>query len=302
MDVKRLEFRDKLAETPEEAVRIAVMAGLDMSMVPGDYSFQEHCVNLTKKDPKFLDRVNDAVKRILYVKDAVGLFDNPFPNPADVKNVGLEKDHQFNLEATRECIILAQNNNDYLPIGKDVKVLVTGPTGNLLRVMNSGWSYGWQGDQEDMYIKYGKYKLTVFDAINQTLNGQNVKYVEGANFKSLTNVDLAVQEARQSDVVILAIGEDVYAETLGNIDDLTLSKHQHDLADALFATGKPVIVVYLGGRPRVITKIAQKATAVLLGFLPGPRGPEAMADIIFGDYNPNGRLVSFDLFVQLFAL
>lgn len=93
-----------------------------------------------------------------------------------------------------------------------------------------------------------------------------------------------------SDVVILCIGEDTYTETPGNIGDMTLSESQLQLADALFDTGKKVIVVFVGGRPRIITSIVNRAHAVLVAFLPGNKGADAIADIIFGDYNPNAKM------------
>ena len=132
------------------------MAGLDMSMVPYDASFYEHCVNLSKKDTKFLERVNDATKRILRVKNQLGLlgdYDKIYPDPADLNKIGTEESEKFNLEAARESIILAKNENNVLPLDKKTnkKILVTGPTANLRKVMNGGWSYTWQGDIESAY-------------------------------------------------------------------------------------------------------------------------------------------------------
>jgi beta-glucosidase len=225
------------------------------------------------------------------VKNELGLFENPFPNPDDVKNIGTDESHNFNRDATRETIVLVKNEKNILPLEKEnLKILVTGPTANLLRVLNSGWSYGWQSDDEGAYTKYGKYNLTLFDAINNINKQKNVKFSEGANLTQLTNLAQTIEEAKNSDIIILGIGEDVYAETPGNIYDMNLPKHQFQLADALFELNKPVIVVYFGGRPRVFTRIAEKANAILIGFLPGPRGPEAISDILFGDYNPDGRL------------
>lgn len=221
----------------------------------------------------------------------MGLFENPYPDPKAVNYVGLDESNKFNEEATKESIVLAKNRANILPIKRgEKKILVTGPTANLLRILNGGWSYDWQGSNEAYYYQYGKYKLTLANAINRTNGESGVKFVEGANLTMLTNVNEAVEEAKKSDLIVLAIGEDVYAETPGNIFDLRLPQYQFDLADALFKLGKPVVVVYFGGRPRVITEIAEKADAVLFGFLPGPRGTEAIADIIFGNYNPNGRL------------
>lgn len=288
-DIIRLYTRDKVAESPREAVRIAVMAGLDMSMVPLEYSFYDHCVSLAQSDAKFAARVDDAVRRILRVKDAMGLFDNAYPDPANLNNIGTPDSENFNLEAARESIILAKNANNRLPLNKNQRILVTGPSGNLTKVLNGGWSYSWQGDREDIFAKFGRKKYNVFQAL-QNRSANNIEYFAGVDFDKELDIATAAAKARMSDVVVLCIGEWTYTETPGNIDDLSISAPQMKLAEALFGTGKPVVVVYLGGRPRVMTAIAEKADAVVLGFLPGNRGGEAIADVLLGNVNPSGKL------------
>lgn len=271
-DVKRLYYRDKIAESPEDAVRIAVMSGLDMSMVPNDYSFFDHCVNLTYKDEKFLERVNDAVKRILRVKEKLGLFEDPFVSERDLEKIGTKESEEFNLQAARESIILAKNNDNLLPLKdkKFQKILVTGPTGNVLRTMNSGWSYSWQGDNEGLYRIYGRVKYTIFEAMQQ--KHSNIEYKQGVFFDSVAeDFDSTIVAALNSDIIVLCIGEEVYAETPGNIKNLMITESQTKLADALFKLNKTVIVVYTAGRPRIMTHIAQRADAVLIGFLPGKK-------------------------------
>lgn len=120
-----------------------------------------------------------------------------------------------------------------------------------------------------------------------------IKYeitTEGVDFHSYINTDKVIEEAKKSDVVILCIGEESYAELDGNISNLTISSPQLLLGKRLAALDTPLVVVYLGGRPRVLTEIAEKSQAFLIGFLPGTRGPEAIADVLFGDCNPSGRL------------
>jgi beta-glucosidase len=145
-DVIRLYTRDKVAETPEEAVKISVMAGLDMSMVPSDFSFHGHCVNLANSNPEFLARVNDANKRILEVKKMAGLFENSYPFVEDLKNINTNDSKDFNLQAARESIVLVKNNANVLPLNiRNKTILVAGPSANILRTLNGGWSYTWQG-------------------------------------------------------------------------------------------------------------------------------------------------------------
>ena len=296
-DVIRLYTRDKLAESPEDAVRIAVLAGLDMSMVPFGYSFHGYCVSLAMRDAAFMSRVDDAVRRILLVKEKVGLFesDGVFPEPKDLQNIATKTSKDFNLQTARESIILAKNDDNFLPLsGRGKRILVAGTSGGNLRVLNGGWSYKWLGDSEDYFKQFAKESLTVFQAVQQKTNDPNeVIYSEGANFTHLIDLNETVSLAATVDLIVLCIGERTYAEVFGNIDDLALDKSQQMLADALIEeTGKDVVLVYLGGRPRLITNIAEnsKVKAVVLGFLPGNRGAEAIADILFGDYNPDGRL------------
>jgi len=291
-DIVRLYTRDKMAETPEEAVRIAVMAGVDMSMVPNDFSFYDHCINLAKKDSKFMERVNDATRRILKVKNQLGLFENAYPVDGDVNKVGQKESHDFNLEAARESIVLAKNENNFLPLNENdnKKILVVGPSGNILRVLNGGWSYTWQGDVEEHFRNFGlRKRSTIFDAIKQ-LQNSNTDYSEGANFTHVTNLQETLSKARDSDILILTIGEDSYCETPGNINNLLISESQQQLADELFKLNKPIVLVYIGGRPRIISNIVKRSNAVLIGLLPGERGSEALAEILFGKYNPDSRL------------
>ena len=135
---------------------------------------------------------------------------------------------------------------------------------------------------------------TVLESItNKASSSANVVFSQGANLGKDVNqamIQAAVAAAQNVDAIILCIGEDTYTEQPGVINNLYIDEPQQALADELFKLNIPVIVVYLGGRPRVITSIAQKAEAVVIAFLPGNKGSEALADIIYGDYNPNAKL------------
>jgi beta-glucosidase len=286
-DIVRLYTRDKVAETPKEAVRIAVMAGVDMSMVPYDFSFYNHLLELAKEGTVPMWRVDEAVSRILAVKMQLGIFENPYPNEEMKSKIGNKDFTNVNLNAARESIILAKNQDNILPLSKSTKVLVTGPTANLLSVMNGGWTITWQGNEETLYPQE---KNTLFEAIQNKIGKDNVKYVEGCSFDKDINTDEAVQESKNADVVIVCLGENAYCETPGSIFDLTLDKAQLELASKILETGKPVILVMLEGRPRVISNIEPKAKGILVGFLPGMEGGNAIADVLFGDVNPSGKL------------
>ena len=286
-DIKRLYTRDKLAASPKEAVKIAVMAGVDMSMVPSDFSFYELLLQLAQSGEVPMARIDEAVTRILNVKFQAGLFDQQQTVPLTAEgNFATHEALEINQQAARESIVLAKNDHNILPLKKDARILVTGPTANLLSVLNGGWTFTWQGDDESLYPAD---KLTVLKALQKKSTGK-VTYVGGTSFADRIDIKKAVESAKNQDIIILCLGEKPYTEVFGNIDTLNLDQAQLDLANALLATGKPVILVTLGGRPRVITAQAELAKGVILGFLPGMEGGEAIADIIYGDYNPNGKL------------
>jgi beta-glucosidase len=286
-DIKRLYTRDKVAESPKEAVRMAVMAGVDMSMVPTDLSFYDLLLELVKEGKVPMARIDEAVSRILTVKMDLGLFENPYPDKSFLSKFATPENAKVNLDAASESIILLKNKNALLPLAKDKKVFVTGPTANLLSVLNGGWTITWQGNEESLYPKE---KETILEAITAKVSGKNVSFNAGCSFDKELSADEAVKQAKESDVVVLCLGEATYTETPGNIFDLTLPKAQIEYAKKMIATGKPVVLVMIEGRPRVITEIADKVDAILVGFLPGMQGGNAVSDVVFGDVNPSGKL------------
>ena len=286
-DIERLYTRDKVANSPEEAVKMAVMAGVDISMVPLDFSFYTYLVKLVKDGQVPMSRIDEAVSRILRVKYMLGIFDNPYPDNSLKSKFASKESDAVNLQAAEESIVLAKNNNYTLPLSKKSRVLITGPTADMLSVLNSGWTITWQGNEETLYPKN---KPTVLKAIQNKIGTENVKYVPGTDFSKEINIEEAVKAAKDVDAVVLCLGEPAYCETSGNINDLTLDSVQLDLASALEKTGKPVVVVMIEGRPRVINKIVDDADAILVAFLPGMNGGEAITNILFGDANPSARL------------
>jgi beta-glucosidase len=286
-DIKRLHKRDRVAASPEQAVKIAVMAGMDMSMVPRDYSFYDLLLKLVKAGEVPESRIDDAVRRILRVKYQTGLFKNPYPDKSLLAKFACKDFEKVNLEAAREAITLLENKNKTLPLKKDIKVLVTGPTANKLSVLNGGWSITWLGNNESLYPKE---KHTILEAVQEKLGKNNVVYVQGCDFDKNINMNKAAAEARRVDVILLCLGESTYCETPGNIEDLGLSDTQLTFAKKLYNIGKPVILVLVEGRPRVINRITAGASAIVMAYLPGMEGGRAIADVIFGDVNPGGKL------------
>jgi beta-glucosidase len=285
-DIKRLYTRDRVASSPKDAVRMAVMAGIDMSMVPMDVSFATLLLECVKDGSVPMSRIDDAVTRILTVKMQMGVFENPYPDISLKPQFATATNAAVNLRAAEESIVMTKNTG-VLPLAKTARVLVTGPTASLLSTMNGGWTITWQGDDEKLYPKD---KPTPLDAIRAKIGAGNVVYVPGTTFDKQIDVAAAVEAAHNVDAIVLCLGEKAYCETPGNIDDLTLDRAQTDLADALARTGKPIILVMVEGRPRVIRTIVDDAKAVLIAFRPGMEGGRAIANILFGDAIPSGRL------------
>lgn len=286
-DIKYLHDRHHIAATQKDAVLIAINAGIDMSMVPTDYTFYDLLQQLVKEGKVPVSRIDESVRRILTMKYKLGLFDRPVGNPDDYPKFGSAEFSAVSLKAATESITLLKNNNNILPLKKDIKVLVTGPAANTMKALNGGWSYTWQGDLSD---EFASNKNTILEAIKHKIGKDNVTYEEGASYDSVLNVESAVKAAKKADVIVLCLGEHPYAENPGNINDLTLPPAQTELANELAKTGKPIILVMAEGRPRIITEAESKSAATIMTYLPGNEGGDALADILFGDADPSGRL------------
>jgi beta-glucosidase len=287
-DIIRLHTRHLVASTPRQAVVMAVNAGVDMSMVPSDYSFFDLLKEAVEKKEVSVDRINEAVHRILVLKYRLGLFDNPYPEQGSLANFGKPEYQQLALQAAREAMTLLKNQNNILPLSKDKKILVAGPAASSIAPLNGAWSYTWQGNQEQWYPADSK---TIGQTISEKTGGKaTVISVKG--FNDPQNFDTARLKSAASgvDLIVLCLGENAYAESPGNINDLTLPENQMALARAAISSGKPVILVLTEGRPRLITSIEPFMQGILQAYWSGRKTAEAIADVLFGDYNPGGRL------------
>ena len=287
-DIKRLYEVYHYASSEKQAVKMAVMAGVDMSMVPYDYSFEKYLTELVNEGQVPMWRINQAVKRILRVKLELGLFKHPYYPEKDYPDFASPAFQKENLQSAEESVTLLKNQNNVLPLRKKhVKVLVTGFGANSMETLNGGWSYTWQGHQTD---KFDKGKNTILKAIQNKIGKNNVYYTEGTRFNKPLNDRRTLALARQANYIVLCLGEEAYAETPGNINDLYLPDNQAKFAQELAKTGKPVILVLTEGRPRLISKFADKMKGIVMAYLPGNQGGNAIANILFGDVNPSGKL------------
>ena len=286
-DIKYLVSRHKVAENYREAVKLAIDAGIDMSMVPTDLEFPGILLDLIKDGEISEARIDESVRRILHLKLELGLFENPIPKisaftseEVDLKN--------YTLQAAQESVTLLKNESEALPIDTDRKILVTGPTANSLLALNGGWSGTWQGDDP----KYSNSERpNAAEALIQKFGPSAINFPLEMDFDE-SDIEKIVLETKlqKPDYAILFLGEMPYTETPGNIEDLELFQNQKDLATALKSTGIKIIYVFIEGRPRTFNDIESMADGILMAYLPGDYGGVALSEIISGEVNPTGRL------------
>jgi beta-glucosidase len=289
-DIERLVFARHIAATEKEATRLAILAGIDMSMVPTDYRFSDLLLQLVQEGKVPEARINEAVRRILTLKYQLGLFTDPLRGIDSNTALGSRESRQASLTAAQESITLLKNENHTLPLAKTARVLVTGPDADSLIPLDNGWSYTWQGNKSSAYPTQGY--STILGALRQKIGADHVTYVPGAIFDKEADIAQAAMAATAADVdaIIICLGEWAYAETPGNIPDLALPDAQIHLAQKMLESGKPVILVLTEGRPRLIRPIAAGVSAILMAYNPGNEGGQAITDILFGDVNPSGKL------------
>ena len=296
-DINNLCTRDHIAATKKEAIKIAINAGIDMSMVPYEMSFCTYLKELVEEGEVPMSRIDDAVARVLRLKYRLGLFDNPYWDIAEYDKFGSPEHAADALRAAEESEVLLKNDGNLLPLKQGTKILLAGPNANSMRCLNGGWSYSWQGHRADEFA--GAYN-TIYEALCNKFGKGNITYEPGVTYAPYKNdnwweenpaeIEKAVAAAANADVIIACIGENSYCETPGNLNDLTLSANQRNLVKALAATGKPVILVLNEGRPRIINDIEPLAKAVVHVMLPGNYGGDALANLLAGDVNFSGKL------------
>ena len=296
-DINNLCTRDHIAATKKEAVKIAINAGIDMSMVPYEVSFCDYLKELVQEGEVPMSRIDDAVARVLRLKYRLGLFDNPYWDIKKYNKFGSEEFTRVALQAAEESEVLLKNEDNILPLAKGTKILLAGPNANSMRCLNGGWSYSWQGHLADQCA--GAYN-TIYEALCNKYGKENIIYEPGVTYAPYKNdnwweenqpeIEKSVAAASRADVIIACIGENSYCETPGNLTNLTMSENQRNLVKALAATGKPVILVLNEGRPRIINDIVPLAKAVVHVMLPSNYGGDALANLLAGDANFSGKL------------
>ena len=293
-DINNLFTREKVAKDKKDAIRIAINAGIDMSMDPYSVEFCILLKELVNEGKVKMERIDDAVRRILRAKYRLGLFDEPNTGGKGFEKFGCEEFAQASLKAAEESEVLLKNDG-ILPLTKGKKILLTGPNANQMRCLHGGWSYTWQGSKaEDLSEKYN----TIYEALCNKYGKENIILEQGVTYnedgayydENEPQIDKAVAAAANADVIIAVIGENSYTETPGNLTDLWLSSNQRNLVKALAKTSKPIILVLNEGRPRLIADIEPLAKAVVDILIPGNYGADALANLLAGDANFSAKM------------
>ena len=305
-DINNLYTRERVAKDKKEALCIAINAGIDMIMEPYSVEPCQLLKELVEEGKIPMSRIDDAVSRILRMKERLGLYKHPTQRLKDYPMLGGKEFAQIALDGAVESMILLKNEGNILPLAKEKTVngtssnrrfLVTGPNANQMRCLNGGWSYTWQGERTD---EFAQQYNTIYEALCNEYGQQNVVLCQGVTYNEKgkywqenvcsDSVAAAVRAAKDVDVIIACIGENSYTETPGNLTDLTLSQNQRDLVKALSKTGKPIVLILNEGRPRIISDIVPLCQAVVDILLPGNYGGDALALLLSGKRNFSGRM------------
>lgn len=331
-DVKNAYERDHMTDSYKDAIALCVNAGVDMTMEPYDVAFCDLLLELVREGRVTMERVDDAVRRVLRMKYRLGLMDRKTWDfsveeiKAKYSKFASEEFAQESIRMTEECMVLLKNSpavaggEPLLPLKKNTRILVCGPNADTFRGMCGGWTCSWQGHITDNVLRTLKnnHGKTFFEGIREKFGEDRVKLVEGVSYAKVlapndpqpsplspwevSNQELewyqeipldtesVIKASKDVDVIVVCVGENSYCETPGNINDLALSSQQQELVKAVSLTGKPIILVLNGGRPRIIRDIEPLSVATINTSLPGPFGGVALANLLSGDANFSARL------------
>ena len=288
-DVPALQTAYHIAPDFPTAIAKAVNAGVDVSMTPFDYAgWNNGLIQDIQQGRVSLRRVEQSVRRILTLKFKLGLFDHPYVDPG-AANAAVTANRDVARKAADESITLLRNQGGTLPLAPSAKLVVTGPSADSVANQLGGWSVSWQGVYDP-----GNHVCCMGppDQIPPaTTVLQGIKAVD-PNAVSAPDQASAVAAMASADAAVVVVGERAYAEGLGDRPDPVLPADQQALIQALEATGKPVIIVVIAGRPLGFgpDSIVDQSRAIVMAYLPGTEGGAAVADVLFGKVNPSGHL------------
>jgi beta-glucosidase len=278
-DVQNLQTAYHLTDSYAGAAAIAVNAGVDMAMLPPGSvdGYVNGLISDVKSGKVSQTRIDEAVSRILTLKFKLGLFEHPYVDPSQANGIVLGTDKDLAVRAATESQTLLKNDGNVLPLSTGIgKVVVTGPSADSIPNQDGGWTIQWQGIPDGVNDP----GVTIYQGIKNVI-GDHAKLVEDSGD--------AVDQTKSADAAIVVVGEKPGAEGVNDNETPALAADQQKLVDDLQATGKPVIVVVVAGRPLALGG-ASDAKQLLMSWLPGSEGGTAVADVLFGKANPSGRL------------
>ncbi len=275
------------AHNEKEATLAAINAGIDMNMVCNTYNFCQIMKELVAEGKIPEKRIDASVRRILRMKYELGLFKNPYPIPEKASHTGSEKHLKAAQHAAENSIVLLKNNGVLPLTSKQQKIAVTGFAANSKKMLNGAWTLEWLGAEEE---RHPKNMQTLYSAMKNEFPDKTIKWVKTPDADNKNALIDFTKQLAQYDAIVLTVGEKPYSEFKGNINDLNLCPKQQKIAHAAMQCEKPLIVILIEGRPRLINNIVNQSDAVLFAGYPGVRGAEALVNILSGTVNPSGRL------------
>lgn len=266
----------------KNAILQSINAGLDMAMIPNAPKKKNNYVDFITSMKELvaegkipMSRIDDAVRRILTVKYEMGLFEHPFRDPAMLAKVGTKAHREIGRNAVRQSLVVLKNEKNLLPLSKSAKhILVAGKGADDIGMQCGGWTIIWQGKSGNV-LSGG---TTILQAIKQTVS-KNTVVTYSADGSG----------AARADVGIVIVGEEPYAEMVGDRSDLHLSPKDVEVIERVKSAGIPVVVILLSGRPMIISDVIGNCQAFVAAWLPGTEG-QGVADVLFGDFKPTGKL------------
>jgi len=270
---------DQITRGYKAAIEISINAGMDMVMVPGKYrEFFNSLKELVQEGKVPMSRIDDAVTRILRVKFAMGLMDKDRFHLADKslhKIFGSPEHRRVAREAVRQSLVLLKNERKTLPISKQAaRIHVAGESADNIGDQCGGWTIHWQGQSGNVTTGGTTILAAIKDAVSS--NTRVTFSNDGSG-------------AAGADIGVVVIGERPYAEGNGDSADLSLAEKDVETVNNMKKAGVPVVVILFSGRPMIVNDVLEKADAFIAAWLPGTEG-EAVADVLFGDYRPTGKL------------
>ena len=282
-DIYKLHVNHRVAADFREAVKLAILAGVDMSMTPNDFRFNDHLIDLVQSGEISMERIDASVRRILTLKEELNLIEPSAPTTVYTQFAS-PAFQQVAIQAARESMTLLKNEGT-LPLSSGQHALV-GPVVESLTLINGAWTHTWLGRDEGAAKEHG---------LGMTLGAASQKYAPEGRYTcpkfsgySLSKKELKALKSCES--IVVCLGETPGTEVPGNAESLDLSREEINYVKSLASLGKPLTLVLFFNRPRIIAELEPLAQAIIHAYLPGDYGPQALIETLEGQNNPSGKL------------